>query len=77
MSPPKRGPAARSHSSLVENGDEITIDGDEKKLQLHVDDAELEKRRAKWSKPEIREKRGVLNKYAMTVRSASEGAVTS
>jgi len=63
--------------ALVENGDEITIDGDEKKLQLHVDDAELEKRRSKWTQPEIREKRGVLNKYAMTVRSASEGAVTS
>ncbi|QNN25357.1 dihydroxy-acid dehydratase [Planctomycetales bacterium ZRK34] len=63
--------------ALVQNGDEITIDGDAKQLTLHVDDAELDKRRAAWTKPEIREKRGVLKKYAMTVSSASDGAVTS
>jgi dihydroxy-acid dehydratase len=63
--------------ALVQTGDKITIDGDAKQLTLHVDDAELDKRRAAWKKPEIREKRGVLKKYAMTVRSASEGAVTS
>jgi dihydroxy-acid dehydratase len=63
--------------ALVHNGDTITIDGDKKQLHLHVDDAELAKRRAAWKKPELRVKRGVLYKYAKTVSSSSDGAVTS
>ncbi|MBI1368563.1 MAG: dihydroxy-acid dehydratase [Planctomycetes bacterium] len=63
--------------ALIQNGDSITIDGDAKSLTVHVDDAELAKRRAAWKKPEIRVARGVLKKYALTVRSASDGAVTS
>lgn len=63
--------------ALVHNGDKITIDGDKKALTLHVDDAELAKRRAGWKKPEIRVKRGLLAKYAKTVSSSSQGAVTS
>jgi dihydroxy-acid dehydratase len=62
--------------ALVKTGDKITIDAAAKKLTLEVADAELAKRREKWKKPEPREKRGVLAKYARTVRSASEGAVT-
>ena len=49
----------------------------QKVLTLDVDDAELAKRRAAWMKPAPRVERGVLAKYARTVRSASEGAVTS
>jgi dihydroxy-acid dehydratase len=63
--------------ALVKEGDSITIDGDAKRLSLNVDDAELARRRQAWVKPEPREKRGVLAKYARTVRSASEGAVTT
>jgi len=63
--------------ALVRDGDSITIDGEAKTLTLNIDDAELDKRRAAWTKPAIREPRGVLHKYALTVRSASEGAVTS
>lgn len=62
--------------ALVQNGDTITIDAEEKRLDLHVDAAELARRRAAWTLPEPREKRGVLAKYAKTVGSASEGAVT-
>ena len=62
--------------ALVQEGDSITIDAETKALKLNVDDAELEKRRQSWKQPEPREKRGVLAKYAKTVRSASEGAVT-
>ncbi len=62
--------------ALVQEGDQITIDVDAKKLEVHLDEAELNKRCQNWSKPEIRESRGVLAKYARTVRSASEGAVT-
>ena len=46
-------------------------------VSVDLSDAELAKRREAWNKPEPREKRGVLAKYARTVRSASEGAVTS
>jgi dihydroxy-acid dehydratase len=62
--------------ALVKEGDSVTIDADAKLLSLNVDDAELSRRRQAWVKPAPREKRGVLAKYARTVRSASEGAVT-
>jgi dihydroxy-acid dehydratase len=62
--------------ALVNNGDRITIDADKKLLTLNIGDDEMAKRRAAWQKPEPREKRGVLAKYAKTVHSASEGAVT-
>lgn len=63
--------------AFVEEGDQITINGETKELTVHISDEEMEKRRKAWVKPAIREKRGVLYKYACTVRSASEGAVTS
>jgi dihydroxy-acid dehydratase len=62
--------------ALLREGDSVTIDADAKLLSVNIDDAELAKRRSKWVKPEPREKRGVLAKYARCVRSASEGAVT-
>jgi dihydroxy-acid dehydratase len=61
---------------LVNDGDSITIDADRKVLTLNVDDAELARRRAAWTKPPLRVERGVLAKYARLVHSASEGAVT-
>jgi len=62
--------------AFVRDGDRITIDADAKKLTLHVEDNELARRRQGWVQPEPRERRGVLAKYARTVHSASEGAVT-
>ncbi|MCW8132685.1 MAG: dihydroxy-acid dehydratase [Planctomycetota bacterium] len=62
--------------ALVKEGDSITIDADARTLQLNVDDAELEKRRKAFKLPPPRETRGVLAKYAKTVRSASDGAIT-
>ena len=62
--------------AFLKNGDSITIDADKKLLQAHVDDAEFARRKAGWVKPPPRETRGVLAKYARTVRSASEGAIT-
>jgi dihydroxy-acid dehydratase len=62
--------------ALLKDGDRVTIDAEGKKLSVELTDAELAKRREAWKKPEPREKRGVLAKYAKTVRSASEGAVT-
>src|SRR5262249_20176285 len=62
--------------ALVKDGDRITIDADGKALTLEVPEAELRQRAAAWKKPPLRVERGVLAKYARTVRSASEGAVT-
>jgi dihydroxy-acid dehydratase len=62
--------------ALLKDGDPVTIDADKKVVSVALGDAELAKRREAWKKPEPREKRGVLAKYARTVRSASEGAVT-
>jgi dihydroxy-acid dehydratase len=54
----------------------INIDADAKTLSVKLDETELARRKAAWRKPEPREKRGVLAKYARTVNSASQGAVT-
>jgi dihydroxy-acid dehydratase len=62
--------------ALIEEGDSITLDGEARRLELHVDDAELERRRSLWKAPAPRYTKGVLAKYAKLVSSASEGAVT-
>jgi dihydroxy-acid dehydratase len=62
--------------ALLKDDDKVTIDAEKKTLSVGLSDAELAKRREAWKKPEPREKRGVLAKYAKTVHSASEGAVT-
>jgi len=61
---------------LVHEGDSVTIDAEQRLLQLNVDDAELARRRAAWTPPELSVKRGVLAKFARLVSSASKGAVT-
>ena len=61
---------------LIHEGDSITIDGQKHTIELGVSDEELAGRKAAWSQPEPRYRRGVLAKFAKTVTSASEGAVT-
>ena len=62
--------------ALVNEGDSVTIDADQRVLQLNVPDEELARRRAAWQPPAPRYTRGVLAKYAKQVSSASTGAVT-
>jgi dihydroxy-acid dehydratase len=62
--------------ALVEEGDPITIDSEQRLLHLGVSDDELRKRKARWSPPPSRAKTGVLAKYAKLVSSSSRGAVT-
>ena len=62
--------------ALVEEGDRITIDAGRRLLQLEVAEAELGRRRARWTPPPPRYTSGVLHKYARLVSSASVGAVT-
>jgi dihydroxy-acid dehydratase len=62
--------------ALVQEGDTITIDAQQKLLHLHVSDEELERRRASWKPLPSRAGNGVLAKYAKLVSSSSRGAVT-
>ena len=62
--------------AIVKDGDTISIDAENNEVSLHLSDEEISNRLAKWERPEPRYTRGVLAKYAKTVASASEGAVT-
>ncbi|MDA8184444.1 MAG: dihydroxy-acid dehydratase [Actinomycetota bacterium] len=62
--------------ALVEDGDRIVLDAAERRLDLVVSEAELERRRAEWKLPEPRYTTGVLAKYARLVTGAERGAVT-
>jgi dihydroxy-acid dehydratase len=65
-----RGPIA-----AVREGDTITIDVDNRRIDLDIPDTEIEQRLGDYEPPEL-ETRGVLGKYAKLVSSASEGAIT-
>jgi len=62
--------------ALVEEGDTITIDAHKLLLQLEVGEDELARRRAAWTQPEPRYRRGVLAKFSALARPANEGALT-
>ena len=61
---------------LIRDGDHITIDAESRRLDVDLDDAEFERRRAEWQMPPYRATRGTLYKYIKTVKSASDGCVT-
>jgi dihydroxy-acid dehydratase len=61
---------------VIQDGDEITIDANINEINLTLPEGELEKRLQAHKPAGCPEKRGVLAKYAATVASASEGAVT-
>ena len=63
--------------ALVRDGDVVTLDVERRALDLEVGDDELARRRADWSPPPPRYESGVFAKYARSVASASEGAITS
>lgn len=62
--------------ALVQEGDSITIDANNRLLQLNISDEELAQRRGNWQPPQPRYTKGVLAKYAKLVSSSSLGAVT-
>jgi dihydroxy-acid dehydratase len=62
--------------ALVQDDDVIELDVATKKMTLKVTDAEIEQRRQQWQKPVLKVNRGVLYKYAVSVKDASEGCVT-
>jgi dihydroxy-acid dehydratase len=61
--------------ALVRDGDQIKVDLPGRTIDLLVDEAELEKRKAAWQHPEPKFKRGWLSRYERLVTSAAQGAV--
>ena len=66
--------AAGGLIGLVHDGDTIDVDIAGRSLNLRVDDAEIEKRRASWKAPK-KELTGYIKRYAKLVTSGSRGAV--
>ena len=62
--------------ALVENGDWIVLDANANTIEVQVDAAVLEARRAQWLPPAPNVERGVLRKYIRTVGNASNGCLT-
>ena len=67
--------AAGGTIGLVEEGDLISIDIPNCKIQLEVSDEELARRKAAWVCPEPKVKTGYLARYAKMVTSADKGAI--
>ena len=63
--------------ALAQTGDKIRLDLEARKLDLLVDAAELEKRKATWKPAQPRYTTGILGKYAKLVGSSAKGAVCS
>lgn len=62
--------------ALVKDGDVIELDATENKINLKVNEEEINTRRAAWKKPALKASKGILFKYAQVVKDASEGCVT-
>lgn len=62
--------------AIIKDGDEITIDADNDQLSLNINESEINSRLAEWKNPKTPPSKGVLSKYAKSVKSASLGAVT-
>ncbi len=61
--------------AIVEDGDKVTIDIPNRKLDLQISEAEAKERLSKWSPPEPKIKTGYLSRYAKLVTAAGTGAV--
>jgi dihydroxy-acid dehydratase len=61
--------------AFIEDGDIINIDIPDNRLELVIDNDELETRRSKWAPPEPKIKEGYLARYSRFVTSASRGAI--
>jgi dihydroxy-acid dehydratase len=61
--------------AIVENGDTVTIDIANRKLQLRLSDQVIQDRLAKWQRPEPKFKRGYLALYSRLAESADKGAI--
>ena len=61
---------------LLEDGDHITIDAVNNRIDVNLSDEEFAERRTRWVRPDYKATRGTLYRYIKTVKTASEGCVT-
>lgn len=62
--------------ALIQNGDVVTVDAEANEINVNISDEDLAARKAAWSAPPFKARRGTLYKYIKNVKSASEGCVT-
>src|SRR6201999_3762177 len=62
--------------ALVKDDDTIELDASKNTITLKISPEELAKRKAAWKQPALKATRGVLFKYAKSVKNAAEGCVT-
>lgn len=62
--------------ALLKDGDKITIDAVNNRIDVDLPEEEIKRRRESWIKPPYKYNKGILGKYIKLVSSASEGCVT-
>jgi|TARA_B110000879_G_scaffold88482_1_gene121691 dihydroxy-acid dehydratase len=62
--------------ALLETGDTIRISAEDNTINVMLSAEELATRKAKWTAPALKHKKGILYKYAKVVASASKGCIT-
>jgi dihydroxy-acid dehydratase len=62
--------------AFVHDGDTIELDATSNKINLKVSEEVIAERKKNWKQPALKVNKGVLYKYAMCVKDASEGCVT-
>ena len=62
--------------AFVHDEDIIELDAATNKINLKVNEEEIQKRKVAWKKPALKATKGILFKYAQVVKDASEGCVT-
>jgi dihydroxy-acid dehydratase len=63
--------------ALIHDGDTISLDIPNRRIQLEVSEEEMQRRLGQWTAPEPKYRTGALAKYARLVSSAARGAVCS
>ena len=63
--------------AILQDGDIVTIDIENRRIDVELSDEDIQERLSKWTPPEPPYTRGVMAKYARGVSSASKGAVTT
>jgi dihydroxy-acid dehydratase len=62
--------------ALVHDDDTIEIDAKNNTITLKVDEKLIDQRRKNWKQPAFKATKGILFKYAQSVKSADQGCVT-
>jgi len=61
--------------AIVEDGDTITVDIPQRRLHLHLSDAEIQARLSRWQRPPSKIRNGYLALYSRLAESADQGAI--